>query len=201
MDSRIPAFVEELAAVGVRVSDPWDLVNTRSSYPQAIPVLVDWLERCAEHLPSYRQEKFREGLVRSLAVKEARGNSNVQNAMLDEFDRLDTSQYYRWAVGNTLAVVATSDILDELLRIATTRHYGFARQMVVTGLARFKSGEVTETLFALLNDADYAVVGASLRAIGRQKPPGAAAHVQPVTGHQDPSLRKTATRVLARLPS
>ncbi len=42
---------------------------------QAIPVLLAWLERAETDVPASERQRFREGVVRSLAVTEARGRA------------------------------------------------------------------------------------------------------------------------------
>lgn len=57
-------LLADLAAVGVDVSDVWDLVNTPEPCPDAIPVLV-------EHRHGDYDEGNREGIARALAVTDA----------------------------------------------------------------------------------------------------------------------------------
>ena len=54
-----------LHAAGSQVSSVWDLVNTSSPYPELVPLLLDHIDR------PYSDE-VREGIVRALAVREAR---------------------------------------------------------------------------------------------------------------------------------
>lgn len=110
------AFIHDMQRVGLQFESPWDLVNTRQSYRAAIPILLDWLERAENEVSAHERPKFREGLVRSLAVKEARGVAAP--ALLHEFRRDDTSWDYRGAVGNSLEVVADDGVFDEVVEIA-----------------------------------------------------------------------------------
>lgn len=74
----------------------WDLVNTNARYPAAIPILLDHLRR------SYHQ-RIREGVIRALTVKEAKGVAGGD--ILDEL-RQETDSENRWALANALTVVA-----------------------------------------------------------------------------------------------
>jgi hypothetical protein len=57
-------LLDDLRAVGVEVDDVWALVNRRRPYPEAIPVLLDWLQRLDERgMASSEDPKLREGLV------------------------------------------------------------------------------------------------------------------------------------------
>jgi hypothetical protein len=76
-------FVRDLAAVGLSLNSSWELVSIREPYRAAVPVLLAWLDRAEVDVPGSERSKFREGLVRSLAVKEARGVAAP--ALLREF--------------------------------------------------------------------------------------------------------------------
>ena len=89
-------IIADLAASGVEVDDVWDLVNTNASYPAAIPVLLDHLRR------SYHV-RIREGIIRALTVKEAKGLAG--DAILNELRR-ETDSENRWVLANALTVVA-----------------------------------------------------------------------------------------------
>ncbi|GAB4012012.1 hypothetical protein [Nocardioides ultimimeridianus] len=58
-------IVAALQAHGVRVRSIWDLVGTSEPYPEALPVLIEHLERGGY------PERVMEGLGRALAVKPA----------------------------------------------------------------------------------------------------------------------------------
>ena len=105
------AFARDMERVGLSASSPWDLVNMRESYPAAVPVLLKWLERADVDPADPDCLRFREGIVRSLAVQEARGIAGP--ALVREFHRPGVPAAYRWAVGNTLEVVATDEVFDE----------------------------------------------------------------------------------------
>jgi len=64
----------------LNVTSVWDLVNTRAPYPEAIPVLLEWL-------PRVRHPRIKEGIVRALTVKEARGVAG--KLLIDEFKRVE----------------------------------------------------------------------------------------------------------------
>lgn len=66
--------VNELQAVGIKVDGVFDLVNSRRSYKEAIPVLVKLMS-------SIEDARIKEGVVRALAVKEAVGEE-VARAMI-----------------------------------------------------------------------------------------------------------------------
>src|SRR6266540_6440176 len=58
-------IVEDLRRAGVDVSSVWDLVNTSVPYPDALPVLLEHLQRGGY------PDKVMEGLATALAVRPA----------------------------------------------------------------------------------------------------------------------------------
>jgi hypothetical protein len=58
-------LVQELRAAGAQVSSVWDLVNTKTSYPQLVPILF-------AHLDRPYPERIHEGIARALAIPESR---------------------------------------------------------------------------------------------------------------------------------
>lgn len=89
-------MIADLAKVGFEVGSVWDLVNTNKSYPAAIPILLN-------HLRRPYHERIRNGIIRALTVKEAKGVSSED--ILDELQR-ETNEENRWALANAMTVVA-----------------------------------------------------------------------------------------------
>ena len=92
-------IIADLAKAGFTVGSVWDFVNTNDTYEAAFPVLLDHLKR------PYHQ-RIREGIIRALTVKEARGLAG--GAILDEL-RGETDGENRWALANALTVIADKD--------------------------------------------------------------------------------------------
>lgn len=90
-------IIRDLAAVGHEVGSVYDLVNTATSYPAAIPVLLD-------HLPRPYHPRIRQGIARALTVKEARGLAG--EVLLRELRRSDEDHDTRWTLANALTVAA-----------------------------------------------------------------------------------------------
>lgn len=188
------AFIEDMAEVGLEIESPWDLVNMRRSYRAAVPVLIAWLEQADDEIPAGDRMAFREALVRSLAVKEARGVAAP--ALLREFRR-DGSPEYRWAVGNTLEVVADDAVFDETAELARDRTYGRDRQMLVLALARMSDPRAVDVLTGLLDDES--VAGHAVMALGRLKVPQARSAIEQCLDHPQPWVRKEAKKALAKI--
>jgi HEAT repeat protein len=188
--------VRDLARVGIAIATPWDLVNKREPHGAAIPVLLDWLDRVDSEVAPRERATFREALVRSLTVKEARGIAGP--ALLHEFRRDDVESSYRWVVANALAVVADESIRDDLIELATDARYGKDRQMLVLALARTPDPKVVRTLLCLLKDDD--VAGHAAKALGRVRPTNVRHAVERLLAHPTPWVRTEARKTLAKLP-
>lgn len=125
-------IIADIAVAGFQVRSVWDLVNTNKRYPAAIPVLLDHLRR------SYHP-RIREGIIRALTVKEAKGIA--AGVIINELQHENDSEN-RWALANALTMTAdranaaaiqallenpeyadVSERLDEALKtaVATTR--------------------------------------------------------------------------------
>ena len=189
------AFIRELAEVGLSVESPWDLVNTRQPYRPAVPVLLKWLDRAESEVPAHERAKFREGLVRSLTVKEARGVAAP--ALIREFRRPGVSSGYRWTTGAALEMVADDAVFDEVVEIATDRSTGRDRQMVVLALARMGNPMAVGVLRDLLDDDN--VAGHAVMALGRLKAREVRPAIEHMLKHPTPWIRKEAKKALGKL--
>lgn len=143
-------FLNELKVLGLNISSVWDLVNTSQSYPNAISILINHLSR-----PYHRRNK--EGMVRALAVKEAKGVAC--RAIIDEYlitpkenVHHPSNFHYRWAFGNTMSVIITEEYVDEVIDIVLDESNGESRHMFVRALGKFKLPKVKKALEQLSND-------------------------------------------------
>jgi hypothetical protein len=89
-------MIADLAKLGFEVGSVWDFVNTNKSYSAAIPTLLN-------HLRRPYHERIRNGIIRALTVKEAKGLAGSD--ILGELQR-ETDEENRWALANALTVVA-----------------------------------------------------------------------------------------------
>jgi len=161
-------LLDELANVGIRIKSVWDLVNSSGSYPEAIPILVRYLRE-----PYFNRTK--EGIVRALAVKEAKGLAN--KVVMEEYLKLPKESHeepwifhYRWAFGNTMRIIVTKNDLEELIEIVLDETNGDSRNMFVRALAKLKSPKVRETLEVLVNDNSPTVSDEARKALSRKRP-------------------------------
>ncbi|MBI3837754.1 MAG: hypothetical protein HY288_07450 [Planctomycetia bacterium] len=126
-------LIADLAAAGVRVSSVWDLVNTRMSYPAAIPVLTKYLGLA-------RHPVLRQGIARALTVPEARGIAGPK--LLEELlaTKDPPGSEARWAMANALAVVADKGIIDEIRSLVADARYDDVHERLITALKNLRAG-------------------------------------------------------------
>ena len=154
-------LTDDLAKAGVNVTSSWDLVNTKSSYKAAVPILVDHLSR-----PYHKKNK--EGIVRALAVKEAKGIAC--RVIIDEYHRAPKDDFhFRWAFGNTMAVIMTKEYIDDVVAIVKDESNGESRDMFVAALGNTRSPKVKEVLQRLLKDKNKIISDRAQRALKKIK--------------------------------
>jgi len=151
--------VREFAREGLTVGSVYDFVNTDASYPRAIPVLIRLLQ-------TVRNARIKEGVIRALTVKEAKGIAS--NPLLEEFDRISAPPYSTWyadtlrtLIGNALSVVADETVKEGILVRAADPKSGTARVTLLPVLYRYKSDpRVEQILWESLGDpeVDYIAV-------------------------------------------
>ncbi|MBI1925246.1 HEAT repeat domain-containing protein [Candidatus Poribacteria bacterium] len=186
-------LIDELGKIEVHVKSAWDLVNSPDSYTPAIPILM-------KHLKIPYHPKIKEGIVRALTVKEARGvagpllveeflNISSQNTMVE--------QDFKWVIGNALSVVADDEVFEEMVELVKDKGHGTAREMVVLALANMKDSRAVDVLIELLNDSE--VAGHAIVALGKLKATKARDVIEPFLEHQKAWIRKEASRALTKI--
>lgn len=183
---------EELSKAGIVVNDVYDLVNTKAPYPKAIPILINSLRE------GISERKIKEGVIRALGVKEAKGIAGP--VLLTEFyNTPNDDQIARWVIGNAMTVVVTRDEVDEVLEIVKDKTNGMSRQMFVYALSGFRSDEIEDTIIQLLSDDD--VVIHALKVLRRWKSKKAMEEIIKLLDHPKPVVRSLAKDVLKKIRS
>jgi len=141
-------LVQDLRDAGAQVSSVWDLVNTKTPYPQLLPILF-------AHLDRPYPPRVREGIVRALAVPESRSRwDELVNRYLAETDL--TANGMQWSLHVAIAAAADVSVLEQLIRLACDRRKGRNRALFVDALARIDDPRAKATLEELANDPDLA---------------------------------------------
>jgi hypothetical protein len=142
-------LTDELAEVGIKISNIYDLVNTKSKYPKAIPILI-------KHLQLNYSDKIKEGIVRALTVPEAKGL--IVPLLIKEYLQLpNDKENLKWVIGNAVNVTITKSEVADIFPIVLNKENGLSRQMFVAALGKVKADSVKDVLLRLVNDDDRVI--------------------------------------------
>jgi len=136
--------VKALHQVGLNVESVWDLVNTAEPYPEALPLLLDHLQR------DY-PDRVREGIARALAVREAKFGWRI---LVDQFRRDPDTEAFgaKGGIGVALAAAADDTVMGEVIDLIRDRRHGGNRAFLIAALARSSRPEVHQVLLDLKDD-------------------------------------------------
>jgi HEAT repeat protein len=168
-------------------------VNSKKVYAEAIPTLLICLIEIDEPM-------VKEGIVRALTVKEARGIA--EDALLGEFEKIQPQepsnlQLLKWAIGNALSVVATDKSYERIVELLHDRRHGKSREMLAVALGNMKNPRAVDVLIELLNDDE--VVGHALKALGKLIAQKARPQIEHFLNHAKPWVRREADKALAKI--
>lgn len=136
-------LVQELQAAGFSVESVWDLVNTATPYPAALPILLDHLQRT---YPG----PVREGIARALAVRDAVFGFDVLTRLYHE------ERETRPKDGLAVAIAATADDrhIDDVIALARDARHGPSRLLLLSALKRSTLPRARATLIDLGTDPE-----------------------------------------------
>jgi hypothetical protein len=182
----------ELAEAGFPVEKVGQLPKLGVAYPDAVPVLVRWMER-VEYRPLW------EDIVRALAVPWA---GAAAPALLAEFragdpaqDPPDTSP--RWVVGLALGAIADPSLADELIDLAADPRWGSARGEIVQQLPRTGDVRAGALLVRLLDDPTVSVD--AIAGLGNLADAATRPALEPFLSHSDSWVRNEAKKAVRKI--
>jgi hypothetical protein len=138
-------LVQELQRAGYSVESAWDLVNTATPYPDALPVLL-------RHLDRPYPDRVREGIARALAV---RGDAQFAWPRLVElYEREPPGTNAKDGLAVALAAISDRSTLDELIALAENQRHGESRVLLIRGLTRSRQASARAAVERLQSDPD-----------------------------------------------
>jgi len=135
--------IAELQAAGYPVQSVWDLVNTTSSYAEALPILVG-------HLSKPYPDAIRDGIARALAVPEA----NFAMSTLKRLYEAEKNTRVKAGLAVALAGVAQERDKAEIISLARDATNGPTRVLLLRALERFADTKARAALMELGSDPD-----------------------------------------------
>jgi hypothetical protein len=133
---------QDLKLAGWDVKTAWDLGNTPTPYPSAIPVLL-------RHLNKPYLDRNREGIARALAVPAAAYAWPILKA---EYQSAPTGSGVKSGLAAALSAASNDEVIDELAALAMDKANGDSRLLLLDGLRRSRSPIAREALRELADD-------------------------------------------------
>lgn len=135
-------LVKELRASGFEVESAWDLVNTSTPYPEALPILLN-------HLKRRYPDRVREGIARALAVQDAAFAAEVLIELYrQEKAGTDAKDGLAVAIGGA----ADDAVVDDVIALAKDPANGTNRVLMLDALGRSKAPQARAALAAIAQD-------------------------------------------------
>jgi hypothetical protein len=136
-------LVQELNAAGFAVHSVWDLVNTSAPYPEALPILL-------EHIQRPYPGRVREGIARAMAVPETKPMYGVLIPLYLAEEDLNAKD------GLAVAISAAADdsVIAVVVARARNRRLGPSRLLLLSALERSADPNARAVLSDLRNDPD-----------------------------------------------
>ena len=184
---------EKLLESGILIDSINDFIHTKESYPEAIPILIEFLSHTVDQI------WWKEAIVRSLSTKEAKGI--VNKPLLEEYVRTDKQKYslYCWAIGNAFDIIIQPEDVDSILDIVKNKDNGSSRQMFVMASAKIKTRkkDIENTLIPLLDDND--ITGHTLYTLGKLKSEKSREKIIPFLSHPNSYYKRSAKNALKKI--
>ncbi|MEA3044450.1 MAG: hypothetical protein QOH47_2288 [Sphingomonadales bacterium] len=146
-------LLADLRLVGWNVDSAWDLVNTRTPYPEAIPVLLD-------HLRRPYSDRVRDGIARALAVPDAR---HAWPSLVAEYRAAPLDSEVKDGLAIAVAQTSSNAVLEQLITLAFDRSLGGSRLFLLRPLRRSRQPTAKLALAELADDPELAKEIASWR--------------------------------------
>jgi len=179
-------LISEIIGKGVQISSINDLMKINHKYTDLVPILL-------KHLKEITDEVDKEFIVRCLGVK---GFFEATKPLMEEFYN-SSKITYKWAIGNTLAIIEDANFIDEYIRIVKDKKHGISRQMIVESLGKFKNPKVVQILIELLQDQD--VAGHAISALSNFKKLEIIPHLEPFLNHKTAWIKREAIKAIKKI--
>jgi hypothetical protein len=135
-------LVAELRRAGFQVDSAWDLVNTSTPYPAALPILL-------EHLARPYPDRVREGIARALAVRDARFGWEI---LLRLYREEEAGTDAKDGLAVALAAASDDQVADDVISVAQDPAHGESRLLLLRGLKRSRAPQAKAALESFAGD-------------------------------------------------
>lgn len=194
------AMKRDLNAAGIPEDTVWQLVNSAQDYPQAVPIMVDWLRHIDERVPAGEdRDILREGLIRNLITKHAKGNRDAINVLFDQF-AIDppVSRYVLEAAGFALAKICDRSDFPRIAALIRSEQDFPTKSVLVQWIGRIETEEAKELAVSQL--ANPATRIPAMKALVRQRATGVRDAVAKYLDDEHQIFCTEARKTLDKLP-
>lgn len=186
-------LINELQEKDINITSIWDLVNTKKTYREGIDVLIN-------HLDKEYHQRTKEGIVRSLIVKEAIGIAT--KALMKEYETTPKEKDdFRWIIGCAVGFTMTNKDSDWVIATVLDKSNGGSRSGMLVPLVRIKSEKAESVLLQLLNEEnpDGGIVLQAIEGLGKLKSHLAKDKLNTFINHKNKDFAKAAQKALLKI--
>ncbi|MCA2319860.1 hypothetical protein [Mycobacterium intracellulare] len=194
------AMKRELDTVGIPEDTVWQLVNSRNDHPQAVPIMVDWLQHLDERVPPGEPRRaMRAGLIRNLITRNAKGNRAAIDILFHQFEiEPSLSNEELEAAGFALAEICERSDFGRVADLIRAERDFPTKSVLVQWLGQIKTDEAKELAVSQLSKPATRIP--AMRALVRQKASGVRDAVAAYLDDEHEVFRKEARKTLDKLP-
>lgn len=194
------ALKRELNEAAIPEDTVWQLVNSKTGYPQAVPIMVDWLQHLDERIPPGRDRwSCRAGLIRNLITKHAKGNRAAIDILFHQLE-IDPplDKFELEPVGYALFEILEHSDFPRVAEVIRSERDFPTKSELVRWIGRFKTEEAKELAVSQLPNARTR--SAAMAALVRQRATGVRDAVAVYLDDEHEAWRKEARKTLDKLP-
>lgn len=211
-------ILEDLARVGYKLNQLWDLKHQGKSWAPAIPVLLRWLPLITdlpvkEEMISCLSVSWTGNRATRYLIEEFRKYAAIAPEHTDDMSRMSETQFVEhikrrierndpsssvaWTIANALSIVDVKGFEKEIIKLCRKREYGIARQMIVMALHRLHDPEAEEVALDLLSDPDVRLH--AIIALGKMKSKRALFQIEKLLADKQAVIRKEARKAITKI--
>lgn len=178
----------DLASKGIIVKNfPDDLYASKDLWLSCVPTIKEWIFKSKSNMFV--------ALIRLLAIPPLKKTSTAKE-IIGQFYRPGISDGTKWAIGNTMEVIANDEVLDDIIAIIDDKSNGKAREMFAVALGNMKDPKVVPYLVNLLDDED--MTGHAIMGLSKLKAVSTIDDIRKAENHPRTWVRKEAQKTIRK---
>lgn len=179
----------DLSCKGIFVEHfPYDLFKSKDLWLSCVPTIKEWIFKV-------KSNDVFETLIRLLAIPPLKKTSTAKE-IIGQFYRPGISDVTKWAIGNTMEVIANDEVLDDIIAIIDDKSNGKAREMFAVSLGNMKDPKVVPYLVNLLDDED--MTGHAIMGLSKLKAVSTIDDIRKAENHPRTWVRKEAQKTVRK---